>query len=86
MKEFTSIVFIVSECIGTCFFIWLIFQCKSLFSGFITACSAVAVCYAVYRYAFYIAEAIVWGVRFAAVFGIVAFVLGIYPRPRNANA
>lgn len=86
MKDFTTMVLIVCELLAEGFFIWLLFQCKSLFTGFITVCTSVAVCYAIYRYSFYIAQAIVWGIRFAFVIGIVAFVLGIFPRSRTAGA
>ena len=85
MNGFTVIVVIVTELLAASFFIWLITRCKSLFTGFIAACSGIAVSWAAYRYADYIALTIVWGIRFAAVIGIVAFVLGIYPRPKKSG-
>lgn len=86
MKEFTSMILMVSELLAVSFFIWLIIQCKSTFTGFMTTCAALAACWAIYRYAAFIALAIIWGVRFAAVIGIVAFVLGIYPKPHHWEA
>lgn len=86
MKELTFIVLIVSEFLVGIFSMWLIILCKHLFTGFFTTCTAIAACYAVYTYAFYIAEVVIWAVRFAAVFAVLAFVLGIYPKPRSADA
>lgn len=85
MNGFTVMVVIVTESLAVSFFIWLITRCKSLFTGFAAACSGVAICWTVCRYADYIALTIVWGIRFAAVIGIVAFVLGIYPRPKKSG-
>lgn len=85
MIEFTKIVLVISILFSTFFFVWLIIQCKSLLTGFTTACSAIAVCYAICKYAYYIALAIVWGVRFAMVFVIIAFVLGIFPRNSSSS-
>ena len=86
MKEFTFVVLIVSEFLVGIFSMWLIVLCKRLLTGFFTTCVSIAACYAVYTYASYIAEAIIWAVRFAAVFAVLAFVLGIYPKPRSADA
>ena len=85
MKEFTTIFVIACELLAEGFFIWLLIQCKSVFTGFMSTWTSVAVSFAIYRYSFYIALAVVWGVRFAAVFGIVAFVLGFYPKPQKAG-
>lgn len=85
MREFTEIVFVVSILFSTIFFVWLIIQCKSLLTGFAAACSAIAVCYVICKYAYYIALAVVWGVRFAIVFVIIAFVLGIFPRRTSSS-
>ena len=86
MKEFTFVVLIVSEFLVGIFSVWLIILCKHLFTGLFTTCASIAACYGVYMYVSYIAEAIIWAVRFAAVIAIVAFVLGIYPKPRSADA
>ena len=85
MIEFTKIVLVISILFSTFFFFFFIIQCKSLLTGFTTACSAIAVCYAICKYAYYIALAIVWGVRFAMVFVIIAFVLGIFPRNSSSS-
>lgn len=85
MNGFTVMVVIVTESLAVSFFIWLITWCNSLFTGFIAACSGIAVSWVAYRYADYIALTIIWGIRFAAVIGIVAFVLGIYPRPKKSG-
>ena len=71
MTEFTKIVLVISILFSTVFFAWLIIQCKSLLTGFATACSAIVVCYGICKYAYYIALAVVWGVRFAMVFVII---------------
>ena len=86
MKGFTMFVLIVCVLLAEGFFIWLLLECKSLLTGFMTVCTSITVCFAIYRYSFYIAQTIVWGVRFALVFAIVAFVLGIYPKSQNSNA
>ena len=80
MKEFTSLVLFFLLSTSLIFFVWLIIQCKSLFSGFISTCTAFIVFYSICKFISYIAVAIIWGVRFAAVIGILAFVLGIYPK------
>ena len=85
MTEFTSLVLIVLTIISVCFFVWLIAQCKSLFTGFLSTCTAFLVCYYICKYAAYIAAAIIWSVRFAAVIAIVAFVLGIYPKKAKST-
>ena len=83
MDNFTLIVLMTSELLSEIFFIWLIIQCRSLFTGFISTCTAIATCCVIYRYSFYIAEAIIWGIRFSAVIAILAFILGIFPRTRR---
>ena len=80
MREFTLFIRMILTLFSSGVIIWLIAQCKSLYTGFISTCLGIIVCYAISRYASYIAEVIVWVVRFAVVIGIVAFILGIYPK------
>ncbi len=82
MEQFTMLV----QCISILFivgsFLWLIMCIKSLFAGFICTCSAITVCYLICRFSYYIAEGIIWGIRFSAVIAILAFIVGIFPRKK----
>lgn len=79
MNGFVSFTLIVSLIIYTAFAGWVITKCRSILSGVFVTAAAVAGGYCIYLYAGYIALSIIWIVRFAAVFAILAFIFGLYP-------
>ncbi len=86
MNAYTDFICFLSLLISVGIFMWLLIQCKSLFTGFITTCLAILSCYTIYKYSLYIAEAIIWGVRFATVIMILLFILGVFPKSKKADA
>lgn len=85
MNEFTTLLLAILMLANICFFTWLIIQCKSLSSGTIVMALAIAVSYGIKVGVSYIAIGIVWALRFGAVFLVVAFVLGIFPRKKGGD-
>ena len=85
MEAFTMIVLFVCLLVFTSFAVWIILQCKCLFTGIITRTAAIAGSYGLYLYAAYIAEAVIWGFRFAVIIAILAFILGINPFKKSGT-
>ncbi len=82
MKEITWLTMLICIIIVTVLAAWLITLCKHALTGMFCACAAAAGNYYICCYASYIVSAVAWGIRFAIVFAIVAFVLGIFPRKK----
>lgn len=85
MNEFTTLLLAILMLVNICFFTWLIIQCKSLSSGTIVMALAIAASYGIKVGVSYIAIAIAWVLRFGAVFLVLAFVLGIFPRRKGGK-
>ena len=83
MNEFVDCTLAVMMLVYTVLAVWMITKCRNVFSGMLVSAVAIAGGYGLYQYAYYIALAVIWTVRMAAVLAVVAFVLGVYPGKRH---
>ena len=80
INGYAELILAVSLLIYTSFAVWLIVSCKHLIYGVFVTAAAIVGGYVICRYAAYIALAVIWAIRFAAVVAILAFILGFFPK------